>query len=272
MLSADVTDLARRRVAIEFRERQGMLEDEIHRIRGEMAARGTLTSGLTVNRIHKVLAHEYNIRASVAWQVLARALSARGDVIDAGCAEGLKAEVRFHLITGCEDVQRHYAQTNEIVNIGFNGTEPSDEHRERVLEKIESEIDFAVLEATRASEAGGEDVRMHFYAPVGVVQTGPGSIAAAKITFGDSERQDVLRALDGAAEALDRVAVATSSVAEAVELIADAREEAGKDSPNISRLRATLSSVASTVQTLGSAPEAYQLLKTAATHIGLYLP
>ena len=66
--------------------------------------------------------------------------------------------------------------------------------------------------------------------------------------------------------------MAKADVDSVVEVIKDAKIEVALEKPNLARLRGSLMAIATTVQALGSAAPAYQLLKAAAALVGVTLP
>jgi hypothetical protein len=59
---------------------------------------------------------------------------------------------------------------------------------------------------------------------------------------------------------------------QALELVSDVKRELQRDQPNRLRIRGAFQGLATVIQTLAAAPQAYQLLKGAAALLGLQLP
>ena len=59
---------------------------------------------------------------------------------------------------------------------------------------------------------------------------------------------------------------------EALELVSDVENEIQRGKPNVSRIRGALQGLATSIQTIAAAQQAYQLLKGAASLFGLQLP
>jgi hypothetical protein len=105
----------------------------------------------------------------------------------------------------------------------------------------------------------------------GIIQTGPSSVA----TFNNvSPEQHValVEALAATEEALRSVERPSLEHTQAAELVREAQAELSQSNPNMLRVRGMLFSIATTVQTLGSAAAAYQLLRAAAAAVGMQLP
>lgn len=72
----------------------------------------------------------------------------------------------------------------------------------RAMEKVASEIDYALLEATSKHPKGPDAATFNFYGSVGVVQTGAG--ATATVTNTADQRQAIIGALNAVQEAAAR--------------------------------------------------------------------
>src|SRR5207244_11528314 len=184
-------------------------------------------------------------------ELWARALATQVTVPTADLRETLVGEVERALDAESPDLLHHYHEAKRIagaVNV------PSDELHQlrlRALDKVAAQIDFAILEATGGQPAGTQAATFNFYAPIGVVQAGPGSAAVVHQQIGATERDTILRALEAVEQALPaaRALVATER-ALVDEVIVDARSELAKPQPNALRMRGASTGIATTIQTL----------------------
>lgn len=272
MLPQPLVDAARRRVLLQVEDRRRALAIGFRDIKSQSAVRGALGSSSVRVQTRNLVQQEYRIRAQIAWQAWQEALATQPTVPLADLRDTLVGEIRRCLEVESQDVQDIYAQAIQVSNSrGLNPSEELAEFRAEALERAASSIDYAILAATSREPAGAKEVTFHFHGPVGAVQTGHGSIAAVVQNFGSTERVALL----GALEAVEREVVPAMPAPEqvqVVEVIADVRAEAKKERPNALKLRAGLSAIATTIQTLGSATSAYALLKGAAALVGLHLP
>lgn len=272
MLSAQVTDTARRAIAVALAERREAVPKARAQILESMSARGMLMSGSTMLQIQELVANEYLLRAQLAWQTWLRALATQAEVVTTDLRGQLLAEIERVLGAGSQDLPSVLHETRVRVNAsGTNVEEALAAMRGRALEWAAAEVDFAILEATSKHAKGPERATFNFYGTVGAVLTGPG--AAASVTITADQRLSIIGALTAVKQA-----VATSPELEPAqreqlaELVADATAEAKKEQPNGLKLRGVLSGLAMGVQTMGSLREAYRVLKGAAVLIGLHLP
>jgi hypothetical protein len=105
----------------------------------------------------------------------------------------------------------------------------------------------------------------------GIIQTGPGSVATFN-NVSPEQRTALVEALAATEAALGSVERPSLEHTQAAELVREAQAELLQSNPNMLRVRGVLFGIATTVQTLGSAAAAYQLLRAAAAAVGMQLP
>jgi len=238
----------------------------------EANKRGVLYSSMTVMGVRAVARTEYEVRAQLAWHAWLRALSTQASVVTTDLRPFLLLEIEKALESESQDVADKVIEVQNMMR-GMGGESPgqfSAAARARALEKVASEIDYAILEASKHSQ-GASSATFNFYGQVGAVQTGSG--ANAMVTITADQRQTIAGALTAVQEVVERAPeLEPAQRAQVVELVTEARAEVEKDQPNGLKLRTVLGGIGMAVQTLGSAAAAYQLLKGAAALIGVRLP
>jgi len=273
VLPQQVADTARRAVAIAMQDRRDAFPRAYADIIDEVNKRGMLMSGRTVVLVRELMETEYQVRAQLAWQAWLRALSTQQSVVTTDLRAFLLTEIEHALEADSQDLPEKMAEVQRISG-QVSGTNPQQfliTARSRALEKVASEIDYAILEATSKYARGPEAATFNFYGTVGVVQTGPGATASVSITA--EQRHTILNALDALSRAVAKSPeLELAQRAQLAELIEDASGEAKKESPNGLKLRGVLTGIGTAIMTLGSTREAYNLLKGAAALIGLHLP
>jgi hypothetical protein len=271
MIDPELANIATTRVGIELRDRKDILKRETERVAAEMAARGLIALPIYVRTIADLIEREYEIRALLIWQILSRVVLALRSSLDSVSAQEIKEMVESQLDVHCRDIESRCEAVSRLTP--RPGTMPAREaFRARALEKVRSEIDISLLTARRSTTTTGGSTTVNIYQPYGIVQTGAGS-QAQFISMDSNEMRELIRAL----EAIERDVTATSELdaqtkGQVLEVIADTRNEISKSVPNVPKVRGTLMAIAATVQTLGSAAAAYQLLKGAAALLGVNLP
>ncbi|MEZ0330382.1 MAG: hypothetical protein ACAH07_02535, partial [Methylophilaceae bacterium] len=111
----------------------------------------------------------------------------------------------------------------------------------------------------------------NFHAAVGAVQTGENSVAHVQQSFDQSQLAGLKAALEAVHVELTKANL-SDDVREAKELVQITIAEVDKDEPNKFSLKSLIIGVATTIQTLGSTGEAYNLLKLAASAAGILIP
>jgi len=273
MLPAQVADTARRAVSIAMQDRRETFQRAAGDVITEANKRGVLYSSMTVMGVRAVAKTEYEVRAQLAWQAWLRALSTQASVVTTDLRPLLLSEIEKALESESQDVADKVMEVQDMMR-SMGGESPaqfSADARARALEKVASEIDYAILEATSKHAQGASSATFNFYGQVGAVQTGPG--ATAMVTMTAEQRQTIAGALTAVQAVVERAPeLEPAQRAQVVELVTEARAEVQKDQPNGLKLRTALGGIAIAVQTLGSAAGAYQLLKGAAALIGVHLP
>jgi hypothetical protein len=239
-------------------------------IKADFSCRNALTSGPAQSALDRQTAREFEIRALLVWQAFGRVLHGVRLSEHPGVDLQLKGIVDDFLRTGCDDLIKNYEFTGTLMRSSQSrrDVEPL---RKRAYDRVCSEIDISLLSATRSDSNAGSVVNI--FQSYGIVQTGQNSTASFAQTFGASEREKLSEALQKAEEAVKNSTEVSVRDSQAfLEVVADARGEIARDQPNFARLRGSLMAIATTVQALGSASQAYQLIKAAATFVGITLP
>ncbi len=135
--------------------------------------------------------------------------------------------------------------------------------------RASSEVDLYVAELARAARAeGGPGVVVH--GPVGAIQTGPHATANVAMTIDTSTREELGQVLSELTEQLQTLGQDQPfSTAEVGELVRDCQEEARKDEPNGTKLRALVGGITTAIQTSAALRPAYETLVSIARAIGI---
>lgn len=271
MLSKDLVDMALRRIHIEFEERGESFAGEVRRIKMGAVGRNSYHSTETQQQISDAIGYELRIRAQLIWQVLVRILSTQPLAAASGVAFQLKELVRESMGTGCDDLLQAHELASNILP-GSGAVRAWDSMRSFALDKVESEIDLSMLGVEQQSrEQVGPQSTINVYQSFGIIQVGHGT--SAVISFGEKERQQLQSALVAIQQAVEESEeLQSSDIGNLQEVLEEARSEIEKPSPNRVRLQGALTAIAATIQTLGSARDAYSLLKGAAALFGVHLP
>ncbi len=268
MLSEEAQRLALQRIRLELRERVSPFSREIAQIKAYHASFGALQSSATGQAILDAIAREYEIRVFKSWGVLARVLDAETNEVDAATIARLQDIIEQELTAHEDDLKQQYATVYS--NTPMPSWPALTDLRGPATAKVASEIEISVRAVNRGRMLGS-GATLHFYQPVGVVQTGSHATATVSQMLDPAARAALTRALD-VIETLSGPALPERTKAELAVVVRDARSELQSEKPNGPRLTGALLGLAATIQTLGSAKDAYLLLKAAATLIGIALP
>jgi hypothetical protein len=268
----DLLEIATKRSKIEFRERRVAFRDEAETIKAEMAGRGLLQSSLTASRLTKIVSHEYDVRALLAWQVASRVLTGEKLQVTPVIMKYLIDWVARALTDDCSDLEEELVFIDGLVGsetFGDLGT-----LRGAAIEKIGSEIEISLLEVSRVQAATGSPTVVNIYQPYGIVQTGASATAEWNQYQSSGNFEELRRALDSVESvvASEPGSISLSDRSNLIEVIDDVRNELSTSKPNMLRIQGALGGIASSIQTLGSATAAYQVLKAAAALVGVHLP
>lgn len=268
MVEDPVLVLVRQRIRIEMRERSLAFAHLIGDLYTQLTKASQLPSGRRVVVVAAAVRQEGQIRAAVAWNTLISVLNATGKRLkDVLTVSGAKALVRSALEENAADVK---GELDKLVRARLMPVPQFEKMAEDALAKTNSDIDIAFASSDAGVPTQGAQV-LNIYQTHGIVQTGAGS--TAQLTISSDGTQALKTALDAITDALRNAPdIDPRQRTDAIEVVDELQAEIRKPSPNRLRLVGALTGLASTVQTLGSAAAAYQILKGAAALVGVALP
>jgi hypothetical protein len=270
ILSEEALRTARHAIRVELVTRQRHFPAQLRRHGTTVPSRRILSSR-GIQLIRKQIKAEYDARAATVWGILKRLISAEQLPPSAGLARLAKAELIQALDSHCNDLVQVDEQALRQTRVDHQWPDHYS-LKEEAIARTEAEIDIELL-STRRPASPAHSTTVNIINPVGVVQTGPGASATLHQHFGSTQREVLQEALLEVRQAVGTAQEIPADLRdEILAVVADADKEVRARSPNVLRLRGTLSAIASTIQTLGSTAAAYQLLKAAALHVGVQLP
>jgi hypothetical protein len=255
------------RIRLDLADRQNVLASQVRAIMAEMTERGALRSGMTVTAVDLVVRQEALIRAELAWQTVAKVITAQGLPATDALTDEAKVLVEEHVRASSPDLSVQLANATHVAGRGSNST---DAHLRDAFARVGTEIDIAMMAGKKQQETTGATT-INIYQPYGIVQTGAGSSATFSPSAGSI--QALTEALTSVQRALEKASGGDAvTTRETLEIVEETKSELAKPKPNGLRVKAGISAVAATIRTMGSMPEAYQLLKGGASLIGIELP
>ncbi len=267
----DTRRVIEERARLDLQDRVEALSRVELRIRETMSSRGLLASGFTIAQIRDAVRSEARVRAYLVWHAVARGLTAAHTPLTAALADEAKSLVRTLLSEHSGDLEGHLQRAHELTSIGT--PDRASDLIAPALERVNNEIDYALLSAPGETESRSADNVVNVYQGHGIVQTGAHSIANLSVVFGEDEKRQVAEALDLARQSLDSHPDRDSPErGQTLVLVEEAEAEIKEAQPNHVKLRSMLSGIAGTVQTIGASREALEALKAAGALLGLSLP
>jgi hypothetical protein len=271
MISPDVLSVVERRAVESLDDRRAAFAYEINQLWGKQSANGVLQSGSTISQTLDAIGNEFRVRAQLIWHAFAQAFDAAKMKISETVALELKQRLSDLLDNGSSDLSANYERTDQIMPGVAAKLKSLDELRSAAVERVSTDIDYAVLKHSVADDSGQGFVKI--YQSVGIIQTGAGASASLSIRLGGEERREIETAIEAVREALEQSAsLSPAERTQSLDLVSDVKKELQAEQPNRYRIRGALAALATTIQTLSAVPQAYRLLKGAAALVGLDLP
>lgn len=266
MIPQDIITVVERRIKQDFEDRSETFGKEISNIWEKLSSRGLLSSGMTVTQTEEAVGNEFRVRASLAWQALARGLNSKNISLTDSLAVEAKRYVANVVNTHSSDLLRHLHKVANFIP-GATSIKSISELRNAAVDRINTEIDYTTLGQSQSSDPNPIIINY------GIYQTGQSSSATYSISLPKEDLHEIEKAINATREAIEQaVNLKSEERDQALELIADVEHEIKRDKPNSLKIRGALQGLAITVQTISAAPQAYQLLKGAAALLGLQLP
>lgn len=272
----DLIELARQRIAIDQEEQAERLGGEYHRTINRFAVNGVVASSMFVGTIADVCASAVAIRAQMTWQTLYRFVSTGGLSYSDTLAGQLKTDFR-ELLGNHEDICAYYHDAERVS--GFAGRVDKigaviEAQAQRSVAKIEGEIDLLVasLRSGTSSSAAGSTV-VNVYSPVGTIQTGDGATAHVTQHIDSEIRAQIEKVVEDVRTVLSALPeLENANLNEISEVTEEVLVEAKAEKPNVTKLRALLTTVAQGVQSTAAARPAYKAARGVLSYFGVTLP
>ena len=254
-------------------ERKNDVLLQLQKMKEQHSARGLLQSGVTVQKIKEILSRELEAQSILIWNNIVRVYNTIGIESDENAAVYFKDLFGRYHERSLRELQQIYDNQIKVVGRSF----PSDleDTSVSVIRKHDVEIDLFVdsLSKGREKKSVGQKTNYNFYGTVGVVQSGAGAQANLVQHLGETEKQDILKALEDIKCAIiDASNIDDNSTAELIEIVDDSVTEINKTNPNNSRLRAYFDALSGSIQMIANAGPAYQAFKSALLPLGITLP
>lgn len=263
---------------------QTKLNDQIGRSIGtavnQLAGRGILHSSAGMKLVIEAASPAIPIFAQAALNLLLRSSGAHGIPLNRGNLAEFEEELSNQVRRETELLKQETRSTPPFKMRGMEGAADNflqelDRAASLEITRIGSELSLiAATNELPKTDAGTGSPNFVINAPVGVLQTGPGSFGVASFTI-DTAACEALGA------AFDKILAQVSSLQDAdvtfdrqeiVELATEAKTETSKTKPNSAKLKSFVTGLGSAISFAPKLKDAYDTLKWAGTMAGLTLP
>lgn len=141
------------------------------------------------------------------------------------------------------------------------------------MTRLTTKLEIAAAASAPSPSIAAAATHNVFHGPVGLVQTGPGSIGTVHQHLSAEFKTEVATALQVVLQQLDQPEnKGLGNARELRELVMDAKAETEKATPNALKLGGSLRTIAESVRFVGSLSPAYHVLKPVLGFFGIHLP
>lgn len=246
---------------------RGMLQDDLSlkivKEKAEHAQRGMVRSSVMSQSLSRLIEKELEARTKFLLQTIQRVFKELGVGFEDSLGIDLKNVVHILFEEDRKELSERLAKELHWVPPERLSIEIASG---RIRQWIDAELDLYVetLKKEQGKAPTPSHSVFHINAPVGAVQTGPGSISNVVQNIDSTQRNDLLDALRNLKEELIHTMDASSNTKEEMlVLIEESENELRKENPKLPVLKSLLGSVAVIIQTIGSLQPAYQTMKSA---------
>jgi len=279
MLDQQVVNLANDRIRLEIDGHRRKFHEDVKRAEREVAAREPFRPGARFEKVGSLGVDAVRDRGQIIWQTLFRFVTLSGVTWYEGLTEDLKRVVADRLsesvgdIKGYADkVEREMREPRLLTLVSHLRTKIEDA-RTTTLKTMNSEIDLFVISLKNGAQAPKNQPAQTVFnisSPVGAIQTGANAIAHVSQAIDPATRDKLLGVLIDLGQRLENIdALPGHPKHEIAELIKDSETEIRKDTPNWTKIRNFLSSIATSIQTVAALKPAYEGLKEILGYLGI---
>lgn len=274
VLNDAALDSFNRLCRVQFAEGQRVLSEQIGRINGECAAKGVYNSGARLHMVERAFTSELGNRATLIWRNLVRVHQSYG-AGDAGNAAG-EFKALFERVLGESFIELGRMLRDEQARGGarHSSTAAFEAESPHLIQKHAVEVDLYCEDSARSVTASENKPRhnYNFYGSVGAVQTGANATSNVIQAIGGEDKERLKHALQQVQNEMSASGTTDATRDDLHQVLEESIAELEKPKPNGLKLTSLLATVGNAVQTFASAPQAYQVLKSALIPFGIMLP
>ncbi len=274
MLDSLICDRAKRLIEVDFDKRRKLLPADIGHLKADAARRGMLSSGNTIMSLYNIFARELEIRSVIVWQNIVRAHQNNGAQIADSLRADLKQEVNKYILQAFDELT--FSLQRELQNPGLPNVPPQStlvDAKNHEIAKHDIEIDLYVDSLEKNAPTKAPSQNYNFYGNIGAVQTGANAIAHVFQNLSEGDKSAINTAIQQSRTAIENsTELDANQKREIIEIANECAVQINSEQPNNTKLLTLLTILGTTVQSIASAPTAYNALKTALLPLGITLP
>lgn len=276
MLNNLIADRAVRLIEVEFEKRRKSLSLDMGKIKADLAQRGMSSSSAAIDSLDHLFSRELEIRSIIAWQNIVRAHQNNGSPISSGLRDDLKQEVNKYICQAFDELTSSLQR--ELQSSGLKGLPPTPHQtladtKIREIKKHDVEIDLYIDSLEQKATSKPLLQNYNFYGNIGALQTGANATANIFQNLNENDKSAIKDAMQQARNAIQEDAeLAPDQKKEIIEITNECEAQINSGHPNNTKLLTLLTVLGTTVQSIASAPTAYNSLKAALLPLGISLP
>ncbi len=264
-------------LSVETTKLNDVTSKELSKKAAWLAGRGILQSSAALTAQSEIAIGTISIFAQTAFNIITRTMTAHAIAIAGSNCADVESVVRSAITTEINTLVKMLLDQPSFRWAATEGDEVLKKVKasgELEVTRISAEISLiAVANDKRASTVDTKHAHLVFNGPVGIVQTGPGSIGTAVQHIDGATREHLEKALG---EVLDAIQANGSEFpfdkSEVEELVIEGQNELRKDKPNHTKLKGIVSGIGGAIAYAPKLKAAYDTVKWAAAFIGVNLP
>jgi hypothetical protein len=276
-----IAEIARKRIQLDVDEQLRKVETNIAQIRAQAAAHGVLGSSRTLLAVDAECAAAITARSRFVFDHLVRSVQMAGVAFSADLGAQLK-ELAFSFfpegVDGLENRANNMFAGSGLQNAGMNNFQAAATARQEALKYLSAEIDLFIMSLTNKAntQAGSVTIQIN-NSTVGSVQAGDYSTANVNQAISQHEHNELIQALKQLKSEVAAISeFPGQDKTEVVEVLDDGVAELQKGKPNLTKVRGYLATIGAaisgTADVITKVGPAYEVVKKAATMIGVTLP
>lgn len=275
-MNADLVTDFRDLLAVESIKINDSVSNDINKAVSDAAARGMLQSSAAMQMTAGCAAAAIPIFANAAFNIMLRAAAAHGVEVSSANRADVHAQLKSVIDEEVEELKKRVGRTPPFK--ADLGAKFADQVLSGLTEKASLEISrlegelrlIAAAQSRKPTDDGKQTIIIN--APVGVVQTGPGSYGSATQHIDQGTSEALHKALSLVIEKLsEHSAQSAINVSEVRDLAVEGKAELAKEKPNATKVKSIIKGIGDTIAYLPNFKEAYETLKWAGLAIGVAL-